>query len=319
MKLKTFYQKAIQKGVEADIRSKTDIESLLKEKKKAYNKLNEKDKRFFDEDSLFNPFADTRILNGDPDVDIKSIIVGVDVEGPELLAVDRLKDKGVSIDLAVAHHPEGKAFAGFHNVMDLQVDAFVKYGISISAAENLLGARKEQVARRVHAANHQRGVDIAKLLKINYMCLHTPADNCAYQHMTKLVEKSKPKTIGAIMNLFYSIGEYVDAAKNNNAPKIAIGSENSKASNILFEFTGGTEGPQGIYEKFAASGIDTIVAMHQSEEHYKKCKQANINVIFASHIASDNLGINLILDSIIGKEKIKVHECSGFRRIKRSK
>jgi len=57
--------------------------------------------------------------------------------------------------------------------------------------------------------------------------------------------------------------------------------------------------------------------MHQSEEHFKKCKEFNINVIFASHIASDNLGINLMLDYLESKDGLKVYEFSGFRRFKR--
>jgi len=60
--------------------------------------------------------------------------------------------------------------------------------------------------------------------------------------------------------------------------------------------------------------------MHQSEEHYKMCKEQNINVIVASHIASDNLGINRMLDFMEEKgKKLKVYELAGFRRIKRNK
>ena len=83
------------------------------------------------------------------------------------------------------------------------------------------------------------------------------------------------------------------------------------------EFTGGTEGPKGIYDKLANAGVDTIIAMHQSEEHVKKCKEFNINVIVASHIASDNIGMNIMLDHLLTKGKFKVYEFSGFKRVKR--
>ena len=50
------------------------------------------------------------------------------------------------------------------------------------------------------------------------------------------------------------------------------------------------------------------------------CKEQNINVIVASHIASDNLGINRMLDFMEEKgKKLKVYELAGFRRIKRNK
>ena len=63
----------------------------------------------------------------------------------------------------------------------------------------------------------------------------------------------------------------------------------------------------------------SIVAMHQSEEHVKKSKEAHLNVIVASHIASDNLGVNLMFDHLTSKAKLKIHEFSGFKRVVRRK
>lgn len=319
MKLKGLYQEVVNKGFEADIRSKKEIEDILKKRKQEFEKLEAKEKEFFDMETLSNPFADTRIINGDPQSNIKSIIVGIDVEMAEFLLVDRLKDKGLKIDLVVSHHPEGRAYANFYEVMDIQVEAFAKEGVSISAAQNLLEERKSEVDRRVHAANHQRCVDAAKWLELNFMCMHTPCDNLAYQYMRKVIDKEKPSNLGKIMDILYAITEYQDAAKNNNPPKIAVGNKNSRCNRIHIEFTGGTEGPNSIYDKLSACGVDTIIAMHQSEDHFKKCKAANINVIFASHIASDNLGVNIMLDHLTDIEKLTIHEFSGFRRFPRHK
>ena len=57
MKLKSFYQEIIKKGIEADLRSKSQIEKILKNKKKDYEKLNKQEKDIFDNDNLFNPFS----------------------------------------------------------------------------------------------------------------------------------------------------------------------------------------------------------------------------------------------------------------------
>jgi putative NIF3 family GTP cyclohydrolase 1 type 2 len=317
MKLQTIYQTIIKKGIAEDIRAKSAIEADLKKKKQDYEKAGGKLKEAFDLDTLFNPFADTRILNGNPDAEIKSLMVGIDVEEGELLLVDRLKEKGTPVDLAMAHHPEGKAFAGLHEVMDLQVDAYIAEGVSASFAQDSLLERKTQVEKKIHSANGQRSVDTARLLGINFLCAHTPADNCAYQYIHKLVDKEKPENLQRIIDLLYDIPEYFDAAKNNNPPKIANGSGDSRVAKIHLEFTGGTEGPSSVYDKLSSSGVDTIIAMHQSEEHLKKCKEAHINVIFASHIASDTLGVNLLLDDLESKEKFKIYEFSGFRRFPR--
>jgi len=319
MKLKEIYQEVVKKGIEADPRGKKAIENILKEKKEAYQKLSKKEKEFFDADSLFNPFADTRILWGDPSSEIKSIIVGIDVEGQEFLLVDSLRRKGVSIDLIVSHHPQGRAYANFYEVMDLQVDIFKEKGISLSKVEALLGERKAQVERRVSSANHQRAIDFARFLNLSFFCMHTPADNLAYQYIKKLMDKEKPKRIKDILDLLLDIPEYREAARNNNPPKIFLGNKESKVSKIHIEFTGGTEGPESIYESLSSAGVDTIIAMHQSEEHYRKCKQANINVVVASHIASDTLGVNLMLDYLQTKGKFRILEFSGFRRFSHRK
>ena len=86
---------------------------------------------------------------------------------------------------------------------------------------------------------------------------------------------------------------------------------------IFVEMTGGTEGPREIYDKIYRKGIRTIVCMHLSEEHFKKVKDANLNVVIAGHISSDTLGLNLLLDRIEKEERLEFIDCSGFRRIRR--
>ncbi|MCF7916216.1 MAG: NGG1p interacting factor NIF3 [Candidatus Omnitrophica bacterium] len=319
MNLNQIYKKVVEKGIDADIRSRSAIKESLSAKKKELDNLSKKEKDYFDQDALFNPFADTRIIYGNPEDKITGAIVGIDIGAGELLLADRLNQKGAKINLAISHHPQGLAFAQFYDVMDLQIDGFKDYGISLSLAENTLFARKGEVARKVHAANFNKARDVAKLLNLNFFCMHTPCDNLAYQFLRKRIDQEKPSKLEGIMDILYSIDEYQDAAKHNNPPKIIIGNKKSRCQKIHLEFTGGTEGPKSIYKELSASGVDTIVAMHQSEAHYKKCKEANINVIFASHIASDNIGVNLMLDHLQASKNFKVYEVSGFTRIKRKK
>ena len=60
--------------------------------------------------------------------------------------------------------------------------------------------------------------------------------------------------------------------------------------------------------------------MHLSEEHFRKVKDANLNVVIAGHISSDTVGLNLLLDrlEIKAKQKFQILDCSGFRRITRN-
>lgn len=318
MKLNQLYNKVIEKGIDADIREKSLIKKELCRQKKDFEQLPEKEKDYFDKEAFFNPFSDTRIIYGNPQEEVREILVGVDVGPAELLLADRLNQKGAAINLAISHHPQGRAYANFYQVMDLQVESFIDCGIPVSLSEKSLNQRKEEVSRRVHAANFNRAYCAAKLLGLNFFCMHTPCDNLAYQFLRGKIDKAKPSRLSEILDIIYAIDEYQDAARFNNPPKIAIGSKKSRCQKIHLEFTGGTEGPADIYKELSARGIDTIVAMHQSEAHYKKCKEANINVIFASHIASDNVGINLMLDYLQAEKNFKkIYETSGFKRIKR--
>jgi hypothetical protein len=67
------------------------------------------------------------------------------------------------------------------------------------------------------------------------------------------------------------------------------------------------------------SGINTVVGMHFSDEHRKEAEKRHLNMVIAGHISSDNLGINLLLDEISRGEDVTFLECSGFRRVSRTK
>ena len=72
-------------------------------------------------------------------------------------------------------------------------------------------------------------------------------------------------------------------------------------------------------EKLAQAGVGTLVCMHLSEKHLEEAKKQNLIVVVAGHMASDNLGLNLLLDAVCGGEKIEIIPCSGFTRVARGR
>lgn len=317
MKLIDIYRFVVKKGIEKDPRSRTEIAKQLSESRKEFRKLKGVDAKCYDKERFVNPYADTRILYGDPQTDIKTVMVGIDMEGPELLTADRLNEKGKDIDLVMAHHPEGTAYANFYDVMHLQENALAKLGIPLEVGKELLKERMGEVERAVAPANHLRSVDIAELLDIPFMCVHTPADNHVNNYLQKLFDNKKPKTLNDVANVLKNIPEYTDGLKKHAGPRILIGEEKKKAGKIFVDMTGGTEGPKRIFPRLSQAGVGTIVAMHLSEEHFKNAKTEMINVVIAGHIASDTLGLNLLLDEIEKKEKMRIVPCSGFVRVRR--
>ncbi|HDZ54444.1 MAG TPA: NGG1p interacting factor NIF3 [Candidatus Nealsonbacteria bacterium] len=313
MKIKEIYNLAIRMGIDSDFRGKEGIERLLKRLKEKYEKMDENQKEDFDKERLTVPFSDTRILFGDPDKEIKKILVGIDIDGGELLLAKDLGD----IDLVLSHHPRGKALAGLDDVMQLQVDVLVQYGVPVNIAEKLLRKRIEEVARGIAPVNHNRAVDMAKILNISFLCIHTPSDNLVARFIEEKLKKDDPQTLGEIIKSLREVPEYREAIRIGAGPRIFVGDEENRTGKIvLTELTGGTEGAAEIYEKLAQAGAGTVIGMHISEKHREEAEKAHINVVIAGHMSSDSIGLNLFLDEL-EKKGIEIVPCSGLIRVKR--
>jgi putative NIF3 family GTP cyclohydrolase 1 type 2 len=319
MKLETFYRKAVATGIAKDPRGPAAVRKMLDEEREKSGKLKDDERESFDPERLLNPYADSRLLNGDPGAEVKKVMAGIDMDVAELLLAHTMnRDRAAAIDLVVAHHPQGLALAQLADVMRLQPDMLAACGVNISVAEQLMETRITEVQRRVLPGNHTRAVDAARLLGLPFMCLHTVADNCVSTYLTALFEKAKPARLKDLLDLLKTIPEYKAALRRMAGPKIVSGSETGHCGRISLEMTGGTEGAKTIYEAYAASGVSTIVGMHISEEALENAKKAHLNVVLAGHISSDTLGLNLLFDEIEREERLEFTGVSGFTRIRSS-
>jgi len=312
MTIQQIYKLAVELGIKHDLRGPAKVKKYLERAKKKYEKLPKDEQAEFDAEKLTNPYSDTRVLN-DTGKQVKKVLVGIDMEVPELLLADKLGD----IDLVIAHHPEGQALASLHDVMDLQAEVLAQYGVPINIAESVLRPRISEVSRGISPINHDRAVDAAKILNLGFMCAHTPCDNMAASFMIKFIARKKPETVGEILEALKEIPEYKEAARRKAGPMLFTGSpENSAGKIVVTEFTGGTEGSKEMYEKIAAAGIGTVIGMHMHEEHRKEAEKYHINVVIAGHMSSDSLGVNLFLDEL-ERKGIKITPVSGLIRVKR--
>ncbi len=317
MKLGEIYNLAIKKAIQADPRGVSGVREFLAEKKKKYQKLDLKEKKEFDLELLKNPYSDSRILYGNPQIEVRRVLAGIDMEPDEVLLADRLTERGQKIDLIIAHHPEGKALATLEAVMHLQEDLLYKYGVPINIAESLMSKRIAEVSRTIAPINHNRSVDMAKILKFPFICLHTTSDNLVYDFIEKLMKKKRPKTVGEIIEVIKEIPEYKEAIRYSAGPRIFSGKASRRAGKIaVLEMTGGTEGAKEIYERLSQAGVGTIISMHQSEENREEAAKHHINVVIAGHMASDSLGMNLFLDEL-EKRGIEIIPASGLIRVSR--
>jgi hypothetical protein len=317
VKLSEIYDVCVQTGIKADARDHAEIDRTLNAQRRAYDKLDEADKAFFDTEKLVNPYADTRICAGDPDAEIRGLLVGIDMEVGEVLLADRLREKGAPIDLIFAHHPEGPGYANLHEVMYMQADLWAAQGVSIAAADALIAPRAEEIRRRISPVNHYRAVDAAKLLDLASLSCHTPADNSVNTFVQAFLDAEKPETLRETVKALRTIPEYSDGARKGYGPCLISGAEDARPGRIVVDMTGGTEGPTDALDRLSHAGVGKLVGMHYSEDHKKRAEKLKLNLIIAGHISSDVLGMNLILDQIESAGDVAVYCASGMVRVKR--
>ncbi|MGI6420947.1 MAG: NGG1p interacting factor NIF3 [Syntrophomonadaceae bacterium] len=315
MKLKEIYQLAIEMGKQFDPRG-DEVNRLLEDRQKEYEKMSNDDRDFFDKETLSNPYNDTRILYGLGEEMVKSLICGIDMETPEIILADRLREKGRKIDLVIAHHPEGSAQADLYNVMQVQSDMMAGVGVPINIAEALMEERIAEVKRAIMPLNHQRAIDAARLLDLPFMCVHSPADNLVSHYLEKTLASTPYRTVQDVLDILMDIPEYQQAKKLKAGPTIVAGDKNRRAGKVFIKMTGGTGGSPKSYAKLAAAGVGTIIGMHMADNHRKEARENHINVIIAGHMASDSLGLNFFLDEL-EKRGLEIIPAAGLIRVKR--
>ena len=277
------------------------------------------DKELFDEERTWNPYSDSRIINGSGNEEVKTLMVGVDIETPEVLLADRLKQKGTKIDALFIHHPEGRALADLEKVMPLQIDLLAGVGVPVNVTESQLRPRMSKIWRSIHADNLFRTERAAELLGIPAFTCHTPTDNLVWAYMEEHISSKPFDTLGEVINAIHGIEEYEWYGKKGNPAIIAHGDEDGRPGKIAAtDFTGGTNGPEEFVASQAKAGVGTVLSMHVTEKEMELAKKYHMNFIQCSHMASDALGINLMLDIVKKKEKkLSTIDTSGFIRVER--
>jgi hypothetical protein len=318
VKLQQIYEACVATGIANDARSSEEIDRALAIVKRGYDKLDESERQFFDAEKLTNPYSDTRIEVGGADAEIRGLLVGIDMEVGEVLLADRLREKGLPIDLVFAHHPEGPGYANLHEVMYMQADLWAAQGVSIAAGDALIAPRAQEIRRRVMPNNFWRTIQAAEHLGFSMMSCHTPADNCVNRFVQAYLDERAPQTLDDVVKALRGIEEYADAARKGYGPVLISGTGAARPGRIVVDMTGGTEGPTDALDRLSQAGVGTLVGMHYSEEHRKRAEELKVNLVIAGHISSDVLGMNLVLDEIERLGEIEIVCTSGMIRVRRS-
>lgn len=317
MKLIDIYKLAVQMGMESDLRTKGQIDDELRRVNDRFKKMDPEEQQLFDKDQLWNPYADSRLLCGDPSTEVKGVLWGIDITTGEVLLADRLREKGKHIDAVIGHHPRGYAHANFSDVVHVQEALMQREGVPVNIAEGIVFPRVREVHNAIASDNHEQVVDAARLLGLPLMCVHQPTDILVQRFLENLIADKKPERVEDVLKVLSSVPEMKQAIGRNNPPEVWVGDRTRHTGKISVKMCGGTSYPKDVYEKLSQAGVGTVICMHVPESHIEEARKNHVNIIISGHMASDSLGINLFADRV-EENGVEITPCSGFIRVKRS-
>ena len=228
-----------------------------------------------------------------PGSGIKKVLMGVDMDTPELLLA-----KELGYDCVVTHHPRNTN-TQMLEVMQTHILRLEKLGVPRNRSQKALALRKEELGYNSHVSNSRRSESAAKLMGMPFVSMHTPADiigeAMVQQHLDSKFANKPETTLGDITAALEEIPEYKNSARK---PVIRVGSKDSYAGKIYVLMAGLTGPGAAVLKQYFEGGVGTLVLMHIPEKDVKELKtHAYGNVIVAGHMSSDSLGLNAIADA----------------------
>ena len=202
------------------------MDRVLAQARKEFDELPERKRWEFDQERLVNPFADTRILLGDPgDRGRRASWWASTWRSARCCWPTGSREKGQPVDLLLAHHPEGRALARLEEVMGVQADIWRKFGVSIAYGDAVMSDRMAEIMRALHPRNNEQTVQAARLLGLPFMCCHTPADNNVNAFLqARCDELGTDGTVDELLDMLKAIPEYRQAVLEGIGPTIFEGS-----------------------------------------------------------------------------------------------
>ena len=96
--IRDIYRKAVEIAISVDWRGPECLDAIFAKARE------ESSRPDFDADRLWNPYGDSRIAWGDPDTEVRSVIVGIEIHPVHLTMAAAMRQAGQPIDLVLSHH-----------------------------------------------------------------------------------------------------------------------------------------------------------------------------------------------------------------------
>ncbi|MCW3985001.1 MAG: hypothetical protein NWE91_01100 [Candidatus Bathyarchaeota archaeon] len=230
--------------------------------------------------------------------DIKNVLFGIDADVPELLFAKQL-----GYDAVISHHPKGgSAVIDFHQVFKRHIQQMIDAGIPKLEAEEAVRKKITALEVEMHTRNYNHVVDVARLLKMPYMNVHTPLDEMGRRIMALNIQHEtwKDSTVEDVVSALEKLPEFKNAITDI---KICLGKAANPAGKIVVSHGAGTNGGYEIAKTYFKHGINTLIYIHVSPGDLEKLKADGVgNLVITGHISSDSVGINPFIEELENKD-----------------
>lgn len=225
---------------------------------------------------------------------ISKVLFGIDAGAPEILLAKQL-----GYDAVIAHHPiGGTAAINFYQVFKRHIQQMISAGVPKDEAEKAVSKKLEQLEVEAHTRNYDHAVDVARLLKMPYMNIHTPLDEVGRRKMSEQINSrtQKNSTVQDVVSTLKELPEFRNATTEI---KIRLGKAENPAGKVVVSHGAGTNGGYDIAKTYFKYGIGTLIYIHISPSDLERLKaDGKGNLIVTGHIASDSVGINPFLKEL---------------------
>jgi hypothetical protein len=258
---------SVQLGIALDVRGEAALRRQMEQARLVFEALPEWQEPYFDTERLRYPFGDVRVLNGPEDVELHSVLLGINIGISDFLLARELHASGTRIDAVIAHHPTGIAPSQVQDYMPVSIDYLVAEGVPRADAEDCIRRYIREKLQHLED-NYRVGPDTAKLLGFPFACIHTPADYYMRVGVRTAFAAHPPETPLEAVRALLTIPEVDSAARISGAvPRVMSCDPSRPIGRVLLTFGGGYILPPEAYHLLGKAGVNTVVQIGCSPAH----------------------------------------------------
>lgn len=231
-----------------------------------------------------------------PGENIQKVLAGIDMGTAEIMLAKQL-----GYDCVFRHHNLVPRLGHLGDlVAEDHFKKLVANGVPVNVAQKVMERRRREVEIMFHGNNFSAASQCARLLSMPFLGLHTPADllgeRTVEAKVAEVYAAKETPTVGDLLDAIMEIREFKEAP-DGQRPNIWVGEKSSYAGKAVVEFAGGLAAELDELKAYIDAGVGTFITMHMDGSIVKALQEDNrCNVIVCGHMASDSIGMNIILD-----------------------